>query len=131
MSKKQIISWCLFDFANSSYSAVIAAVIFPVYYARVIVGGSSGEGDLWWGRAMSLSMFVVALADHQGRVSSWGFGVGYAGSILSLLIALPLAQGGHFGLIWPITAAFFAIFFLPAFLFLPRDQTARHLSAPQ
>ena len=202
MNKKQIISWCLFDFANSSYSAVIAAVIFPVYYARVIVGGSAGAGDLWWGRAISLSMFVVALsspflggiadyagsrkrllaaytavciaavacfaaltpgavitgfllivlanigmegglvfynsflpqiapADHQGRVSSWGFGVGYAGSILSLLIALPLAQGGHFGLIWPITAAFFAVFSLPAFLLLPRDQTTRDLSAPQ
>lgn len=202
MNKKQIISWCLFDFANSSYSAVIAAVIFPVYYARVIVGGNSGEGDLWWGRAISLSMFVVALsspflggiadyaglrkkllgaytavciaavacfstltpgavitgfllivfanigmegglvfynsflpriapADHQGRVSSWGFGVGYAGSILSLLIALPLARTGHYGLIWPVTAAFFAVFSMPAFLFLPRDQNARYLTASQ
>ena len=202
MNKKQIISWCLFDFANSSYSAVIAAVIFPVYYARVIVGGSSGEGDLWWGRAVSLSMFLVALsspflggiadyaglrkkllgaytavciaavacfstltpgavitgfllivlanigmegglvfynsflpriapADHQGRVSSWGFGVGYAGSILSLLIALPLARTGNFGLIWPVTAAFFAVFSVPAFLFLPRDQNARDLTASQ
>jgi UMF1 family MFS transporter len=59
---RQVLSWCLFDFANSSYSAVIAAVIFPVYYAGVIVGNEQGQGDLWWGRAISLSMAFVALS---------------------------------------------------------------------
>jgi len=195
VDKKQILSWCLFDFANSSYSAVISAVIFPVYYAGVIVGNSSGEGDLWWGRAISLSMLFVALsspflggiadfaglrkrllafytticvvaltgltlltpgavtsgfilivfanigmegglvfynsflpriapAEYHGRVSSWGFSIGYAGSIASLLIALPLVKSGHFGIVWIATAAFFALFSLPAFLFLPRDTRA-------
>ncbi len=61
MNKKQIISWRLFDFANSSYSAVIAAVIFSLHYARVIVGNSAGEGDLWWGRARSVSMLFTAV----------------------------------------------------------------------
>ncbi|MGE5172411.1 MAG: MFS transporter [Betaproteobacteria bacterium] len=195
MNKKQIISWCLFDFANSSYSAVISAVIFPVYYANVIVGNSGGEGDLWWGRAISLSMLIIAFsspflggiadyagsrkkllalytgvcvasvagfsilvpgaatkgfilivlanigmegglvfynsflpriapAEYQGRVSSWGFSVGYAGSIISLLIALPLVTTGHYEITWIATAVFFAVFSLPAFLFLPADARA-------
>jgi MFS transporter, UMF1 family len=195
MNRKQIISWCLFDFANSSYSAVIAAVIFPVYYANAIVGNAGGDGDLWWGRAISLSMLFIALsspflggiADHaglrkrllflytcicvaalaglslltpgaviagfimivlanigmegglvfynsflpriapieyQGRVSSWGFSIGYAGSIVSLLIAMPLVQTGRYGLTWIATAMFFAVFSLPAFLFLPGDLPA-------
>src|SRR5512139_1432508 len=59
---KRVLSWCLFDFANSSYSAVIAAVIFPVYYTNIVVGNESGQGDLWWGRAISLSMALVALS---------------------------------------------------------------------
>lgn len=59
---KKILSWCLFDFANSSYSAVIAAVIFPVYYATAIVGNDAGLGDVWWGRAISVSMAFVALS---------------------------------------------------------------------
>ena len=192
MNRKQVISWCLFDFANSSYSAVIAAVVFQVYYINVIVGNKSGQGDLWWGRAISLSMVIVSLsspflggiADHaglrkrllaaytlmctlavagfsflapgaalpgfmliilanigmegglvfynsflpqiapteyQGRVSGWGFTVGYAGSIASLLIALPLAGAGRFESIWIMVALFFALFSLPAFLYLPRD----------
>ncbi|OGW37543.1 MAG: hypothetical protein A2010_16350 [Nitrospirae bacterium GWD2_57_9] len=193
MNRKEIASWCLYDFANSSYAAVIAAVIFPVYYTGTIVGNQEGQGDLWWGRAISISMLFTALtspflggiadsagirkrllalytalciaavlgfyllepgavlsgfflivlanigmegglvfynsflpriapADYHGRVSSWGFGVGYAGSICSLLIALPLVKDGRFGLIWITTALFFALFSLPAFLFLPPDE---------
>ncbi len=192
MDRRQILSWCLYDFANSSYSAVIAAVIFQVYYINAIVGNADGSGDLWWGRAISLSMLAVSLSspflggiadyagsrkrllavytftsvtaiacftllvpgaillgftlivlanigmegglvfynsflpriapvEYQGRVSGWGFTIGYAGSIASLLIALPLARTGSFGLIWIMVAAFFAAFSLPAFLFLPRD----------
>ena len=192
MNRKQILSWCLFDFANSSYSAVIAAVVFQVYYINVIVGNAGGSGDLWWGRAISLSMLTVSLSspflggiadyagtrkrllaaytftcvtaiacfvllspgdvlpgflfivlanigmegglvfynaflpqiapvEYQGRVSGWGFAVGYAGSIAALLIALPLAKSGSFATIWIIVAVFFAVFSVPAFLFLPRD----------
>ncbi|MDP2168573.1 MAG: MFS transporter [Thermodesulfovibrionales bacterium] len=187
---RRIISWCLFDFANSSYSAVIAAVIFPVYYANQVVGG--GEGDLWWGRAVSLSMAIVALSspllggiadfggirkrllfiytlisilavsafsflkegmalegfilvvvanvgmeggivfynsfltqiakeEYQGRVSSWGYAVGYAGSILSLLIALPFVTKGFYSGAWLTVALMFFVFSIPAFLYLPRD----------
>jgi UMF1 family MFS transporter len=193
MNRKQILSWCLFDFANSSYSAVIAAVVFQVYYIDRIVGNESGRGDQWWGAAISASMLVVSLsspflggiADHgglrkrllgiytyacilavagftllapgavlagfalivianvgmegglvfynsflpriapqeyHGRVSGWGFGVGYAGSIAALLLAVPLVRAGRFGLVWLSVAAFFALFSLPAFLFLPGDQ---------
>jgi len=190
---RQIISWCLFDFANSSYSAVIAAVIFPVFYVSSVVGNASGEGDVWWGRAISLSMAFVALSspllggiadysgrrkrllfiytavcviaisffpllkkgmvlegfflvllanigmegglvfynsflpeiadrEYQGRVSAWGFGVGYAGSILSLLIALPFVKAGRFSETWIMVTLFFALFSLPAFSFLPKDK---------
>jgi UMF1 family MFS transporter len=193
-NRKQIISWCMFDFANSSYSAVIAAVIFPVYYATQIVGNQNGLGDLWWGRAVSLSMAVVAVTspftggiadyggirkrllfaytslcivmvmslsflqkgmvfegfllivlanvglegglvfynsflpeiaekEYQGRVSAWGYAIGYSGSILSLIVAIPLVKTGHFRETWFMVAAFFALFSLPAFFYLPRDRT--------
>ncbi|MCE5193986.1 MAG: MFS transporter [Nitrospiraceae bacterium] len=192
-NKKQVISWCLFDFANSSYSAVIAAVIFPVYYANQIVGNDAGLGDLWWGRVISLSMafivltspFIGGMADfggirkrllfaytalcilsvsllsfvqkgmviegfalavlanigmegglvfynsflpeisekkYQGRVSSWGFGIGYAGSISALVFALMLINKGFFNYTWFMVSVFFALFSIPAFLFLPEDK---------
>ena len=193
LNKKSIFSWCLFDFANSSYSAVIAAVVFPVYYANVVVGNENGNGDLWWGRAISLSMAVIAVSspflggiadyvglrkrllllysalsicaiagfslldkgmvmggflmilgayigmegglvfynsflpeivpkEYHGRVSAWGFGTGYAGSIISLAIAIPFVKTGSFELVWFMVALFFLVFSLPAFIILPSDK---------
>jgi len=37
---------CLFDFANSAYSAVIVATVFGIYYTTTIVGNERGLGDL-------------------------------------------------------------------------------------
>lgn len=59
---RRVVAWVLYDFANSTYSAVIAAVVFPVFYTTVVVGNDGGLGDLWWGRAISVSMLLVALS---------------------------------------------------------------------
>ena len=66
----------------------------------------------------------LAPEDKQGTVSGIGFGVGYAGSIAGLLLALPLAQAGNFDLLWFGVSAFFVVFSLPAFLALPPDGEA-------
>ncbi len=44
---KQEIGWRLFDFVKSNYSAIIFAVIFPVYLMSAIAGDAGiygGEG---------------------------------------------------------------------------------------
>ncbi len=193
MNRRQVVAWTLYDFANSSFAAVIAATIYATYYAQVVVGNAHGEGDLWWGRLISTSMAIVALtspilggiADRagirkrlfcaatylsvgatalmatveqgmvlrgftlgilgvvgfegalvfynaylpdiasrqwQGRVSAYGFAVGYAGSIVALLVALPFVRVGAFGWCFLSTAALFGLCALPAFLILPEDQ---------
>jgi len=190
---RRILAWCLFDSANSAYSAVIVATVFGIYYTSTIVGNERGLGDLWWGRVISASMIAVALtgpvlgalADRAGRrkqafvlftllciacvalfatirpgmigwgfalaalanfafesaqiyynaylpdiapperlgtVSGLGFGIGYLGSIVGLLIALPLAAAHRLDLLWLAVAAFFAVFSLPAFLVLPASE---------
>jgi len=193
LDRRRILAWCLFDFANSAYSAVIVATVFGIYYASTIVGNAEGRGDLWWGRAISLSMIGVvltgpvlgAIADRaglrkrffiaftvlciacvalfttlapgmilwgfalaalanfafesaqiyynaylpdiapparRGSVSGLGFGVGYLGSIIALLIAVPLAAAHRLDLIWLSIAGFFAVFSIPAFVALPADR---------
>src|SRR4030066_1380864 len=89
LNKKHIISWTLFYFANPSYSAVIASVVFPVYYANTIVGNDAGLGDLWWGRAISVSMALVALSSPLlGGIADYG---GYRKKFLFFYTALSVA----------------------------------------
>jgi len=190
---KRILAWCLFDFANSAYSAVIVVAVFSVYFISHIVGNEHGLGDLWWGRAMSASLLLVVLtgpvlgaladragmrkrffiaftalcigcialfttlqpgtvmrgvalialanfafessqiyynaylpdiapADRLGTVSGLGFAIGYLGSIVGLIVALPLVNAHQFNLLWLLVAAFFAVFSIPAFVALPPDR---------
>ena len=71
--RRHTVSWCLYDYANSAYAAVIAAVVFPPYYTSVIVGNESGLGDRWWGRVLSLSMLFVALSSpYLGGIADRG-----------------------------------------------------------
>jgi UMF1 family MFS transporter len=198
---KRILAWCFYDFANSAYSAVIVVSVFSVYYVTHIVGNEHGLGDLWWGRAISMSLLLVvltgpvlgALADRAGlrkrffiaftglcigcialfttlkpgmvlqgfalmalanfafessqiyynaylpdiapperlgTVSGLGFAIGYLGSIVGLVVALPLVNARQFNLLWILVAGFFAVFSIPAFLAMPADrpQPEKHVS---
>jgi UMF1 family MFS transporter len=58
---KKIFGWLMYDFANSSFVTVIVTVIYSVYFKEVVV--NQGEyGTALWGRAVSISMLMVALS---------------------------------------------------------------------
>lgn len=60
-NRRQVWSWALYDFANSTYPAVITTAVFPVFFVEFLVGGEGGRGELWWGWAVSTSALFVAL----------------------------------------------------------------------
>ncbi|MBT8488661.1 MAG: MFS transporter [Gemmatimonadetes bacterium] len=62
----------------------------------------------------------IAPPDKQGRISGLGFGVGYLGSAIGLMMAIPLVE--TIELVWLATAAFFLVFSIPAFVYLPKDE---------
>ena len=77
--------------------------------------------------------FLSELSDETnvGRISGYGYALGYAGGLLALLICLPLLKGGFgpghdaaFRSSFLVTAAFFAVFSLPTFLWL-RERAIR------
>jgi UMF1 family MFS transporter len=190
MKLRQVVAWVLYDFANSSFAAIVMGTVYAAYYANAVVGNAGGAGDLWWGRVVAVSMAMVAVtspflgavadlsgirrplfaafttlavvsaalmatvapgmvtwgfalgvlgnvgfegalvyynawlpqlapAGMQGRLSAWGFAVGYAGSLVALLVAYPFVHGGAYGGAFLTTAALFAGFALPAMFLLP------------
>ncbi len=71
--------------------------------------------------------FLSELSDdtNVGRISGYGYALGYAGGLIALLLCLPLLKGGFgpghdttFRGSFLVTAAFFAVFSLPTFLWL-------------
>jgi UMF1 family MFS transporter len=92
---RAIIAWCLYDFANSSVSAIVVATIFPVWYTEAIVGNAAGRGDFWWGLASSTTMIIVAvtspllggIADHAGVRKPFFIGLTLASVVGSALLA--------------------------------------------
>jgi UMF1 family MFS transporter len=64
---------------------------------------------------------VLTTPEKQGRLSGWGFGVGYVGGAVALVLALMIA---HFTRNTPLALAFgglwWLIFSIPAFILLPR-----------
>lgn len=114
----------------------------------------AGTAALWWvvpGRvALGLTLFVVSNVGYSlgenlagaflpeistpaniGRISGFGWGLGYFGGLACLLVCWPLLDGGFdlgnlsgLRLAWPVTAAFFLVSALPTFIFL-RERAPR------
>ena len=88
-------------------------------FALAVVANIGFEGALVYYNAY---LPEIAPRERRGFVSGLGFGIGYAGSIAGLLIAYLTAE--QYQLTWLSVAAFFALFSIPTFLFLPKDRSA-------
>jgi UMF1 family MFS transporter len=75
VDRKRVFGYCMYDFANSSYTTLISTVAYSVYFSQAVVGGTAGRGELVWSIATSGSHVVLiltspilgAIADHSGR----------------------------------------------------------------
>jgi UMF1 family MFS transporter len=207
--RRAVTAWCLYDFANSSYTTLIVTVVFSVYFREVVVAADDNTGDQLWGFAnflamlsvalaspvlgaiadeagrkktllvlttlqtivatallyftspgrvvMAIALYVVATAGFEagyvfynaylpevstprtiGRISGWGWGIGFVGGLAALLVCLPWiaselrdAQGAILPaaahdrrISFVIVAAFYLVFALPAFLWLRESRAS-------
>jgi UMF1 family MFS transporter len=74
----------------------------------------------------------VSTEDTAGRISGLGWGLGYLGGVIAMLLFKPLFENGFAGplahnykLTFVFTALFFLVFSLPAFFFIREEKTAR------
>ena len=73
VTRREIASWAMFDFANSAYTTVIVTVAFSIYFTKLVAPGANA--DWWWGVAVATSNLIVlvlapiigAIADGSGR----------------------------------------------------------------
>lgn len=202
--RREIASWCLYDFANSAFTTLVVTFIFSEFFTRVIARDNV-SGTVFWSRAVNASAIIVALstpvlgaiADFSrrkklfllfatlqtivftaalffmgpgmavaaallfvmanvgfeganvfynaflpeiasskniGRISGYGWALGYIGGLAALVIALQMVQG------WLpdtdyvdvrstnlLVCVWYAIFAVPLFLYLHERGAARRV----
>ncbi len=219
LTRPSILSWALFDVANSSFTTLVITFIYSAYFVQAMSLTGEDLTTLWtWGVSVSAiaiallaplagavadrsamrkrallitsviciigtaalfwmepgqaltAIVIVAIAnvcfelggvfynsflpdlappEHIGRVSGFGWGLGYIGAIMAMLIALygfvqegPMRDGflGFFGLAAEggenvratmlLVAVWFAVFMLPFALVVKEPPPARTPVAP-
>lgn len=78
LDRRRVAAWCLYDWANSAFPAVITTFVFATYVTEA-VAGDPVSGAAAWAGATTVAGFVVALlspilgaiADASGRQKIW------------------------------------------------------------
>jgi UMF1 family MFS transporter len=85
-SRREIFGWCMFDFANSSYTTIIITAVFSAYFIETVAGGgepaaldgvdpapSGGtRGDFLWGLSVFISLgMVLVTAPILGAIADF------------------------------------------------------------
>ncbi|MDF3821005.1 MFS transporter [Leptospira sp. 96542] len=96
---RQIFGWCMFDFANSSYTTVIISVVYCEIFTQLIVPSSPGTdnpfqwGNTLWAWALAVSYLVVvvtgpifgAITDYSSKKKLFLF-LSYIGCIIATFL---------------------------------------------
>ncbi|MBI4602031.1 MAG: MFS transporter, partial [Planctomycetes bacterium] len=91
-SRREVLAWCFFDFANSSYTTMISTFTFALYFTKTVAreaGLAPEAGDFLWGLGVAASQGIVlltapvvgAIADFSGSKKRFLF-LSYLGCVL-------------------------------------------------
>ncbi len=103
-SRRELAAWCLYDFGNSVFPAVVLSFVFAPYFTEQVAANRE-QGSALWGYATAASAFGIAIVspfagafcDKGGRRKLW-----LAGFSLLAVIAT--------GLLWYVEPAGSAVF---------------------
>lgn len=88
----------------------------PLAWGLVVAANLGYEGANVFYNAM---LPEVAGTGRIGRLSGWAWGLGYAGGLAALVVALVALVPGHIRWVGPLCAAWLAVFALPLLLWTP------------
>jgi UMF1 family MFS transporter len=73
--RREVAAWCLYDFADSSFTTLIVTLSYALYFRGVVAADLGAKASTYWGASIAASMAIVALlapllgaaADYGGR----------------------------------------------------------------
>jgi MFS transporter, UMF1 family len=139
VTRRELWSWSMYDFANSGYTTVVITAIFNAYFVSVIAGGASWA-TLLWTSVFAVSYLIVMFlgpvlgryADRHARKKRMLL-YSTIGCVLTTLALAPIAARGN-DWIWIACAVFILSNMFYAFgenftaSFLPELATNKHIA---
>lgn len=101
-SRAAVISWCLYDWANSSFATTIMAAVLPIFYSTVAAGKLPEHlASSYWGYTNTIAMLSIAFlspilgatADMRGKRKTYLFRFTLLG-IFSTGLLIMVGPGG-------------------------------------
>ena len=102
--RKIILSWCMYDWANSAFATTVMAAVLPFFYSS-IAGANLPKttASSYWGYTNTIAMLIVAfsapilgaLADHGGMKKKFLAGFAVLGVIFTASL-VTVGQGDWF-----------------------------------
>ena len=71
--EKKVLSWALYDWANSAFATTIVAGFFPVFYSAISEDLSTADSQFWFNITLAVSSIIVAVAAPVlGAIADYG-----------------------------------------------------------
>jgi MFS transporter, UMF1 family len=113
VTKREVWSWAMYDFANSGYTTVVITAIFNAYFVSVIAGGADWA-TLLWTTIVAVSFVIVMIvgpvlgewADRRAAKKRV-LAIATIGCVLTTLALAPVAAQGS-NMLWVACALFIA-----------------------
>jgi UMF1 family MFS transporter len=102
--RKIILSWCMYDWANSAFATTVMAAVLPFFYSSVAGANlSKTTASSYWGYTNTIAMLIVASsapllgawADHGGMKKKFLAGFAALGIIFTASL-VAVGQGDWF-----------------------------------
>jgi len=111
-SKRSVLSWAMYDWANSSFATTVMAGFFPIFFKDYWSSGSGAtESTFWLGVSISTASLIVAsMAPLLGAMADQG---GAKKRSLFFFAAIGICATGAFYFVpegqWPFAALLYVI----------------------
>ena len=74
-NRKEVLSWCLYDWANSAFALTVLAGFFPLFFKSYYSGGDAIKSTMWLGVGHTAAGLIIAvLSLVLGALADAGMG---------------------------------------------------------
>jgi len=72
-NKREVLSWCMYDWADSAFATTVMAAVLPVYYSQVAGAHLPGNtATVYWGYTVVIALLISALmAPIMGAIADY------------------------------------------------------------